>query len=73
MPRICRAYQKLPKSAHQVRQWARRSGSNTECSPPRCGRYDKVWVGPLPPDATVADLRDAINAIYANGGIKVVL
>lgn len=34
-------------------------------------KYDKVWVGPLPPDATVADLRDAINAIYANGGIKV--
>jgi len=35
-------------------------------------KYDKIWVGPLPPDATVGDLKAAIDAhpTFAEGGLS---
>jgi len=34
-------------------------------------KYDKLWVGPLDPTSTVADLCSAINELVADAGLKV--
>jgi hypothetical protein len=40
------------------------------CYPDPHTKYDKMWVGPVAPTATVQQLREAIDACFAEAGLK---
>jgi len=43
------------------------------CHPDPHTKYDKFWVGPVPPTATVQELLDAINVTFKDAGLHVAM
>mmetsp|Transcript_21138 Transcript_21138/g.54122 ORF Transcript_21138/g.54122 Transcript_21138/m.54122 type:complete len:1186 (+) Transcript_21138:63-3620(+) len=46
---------------------------NVICYPDPHSKYDKFWVGPVLPTATVGELRDAIDAHFKEAGLHVAM